>query len=138
MAENKTHRNGKSVDTFLGSVENDRKRADSKTLLEMMRRITGEEPRMWGDSIIGFGSQHYTYKSGREGDWFITGFSPRKQNISVYLSYGFGEWDDLLNRLGKHKTGKACLYINKLDDIDSNVLEDLIRRTVEEGVRFGE
>jgi hypothetical protein len=103
-----------------------------------MRRITGEEPKMWGETIVGFGTQHYTYKSGREGDWFLAGFSPRKQNISIYLSYGFGEWEDLLSRLGKHKTGKACLYVNKLADIDTDVLEDLIRRTVEEGARFGE
>jgi hypothetical protein len=138
MAENKTQQNEKSVDDFIESVENDRKRADSREILEMMRRITGEEPKMWGETIVGFGTQHYTYKSGREGDWFLAGFSPRKQNISIYLSYGFGEWEDLLSRLGKHKTGKACLYVNKLADIDTDVLEDLIRRTVEEGARFGE
>ena len=136
MSENKTLKNDWSVEDFLASLGDERKRADSEEILEMMRRITGEEPRMWGDSIIGFGSYHYRYGTGREGDWFITGFMPRKNSISIYLSYGFEEWDDLLNRLGTYRAGRSCLYINKLADVDTTVLRDLIRRTVEKGVRF--
>ena len=92
----------------------------------MMRRITGEEPRLWGPSIIGFGEYHYKYESGREGDFMRVGFSPRKANLVLYIMPGFARHDALLDRLGKHKTGKSCLYINKLDDVDRDVLETLI------------
>ncbi|MEJ2757339.1 MAG: DUF1801 domain-containing protein [Anaerolineales bacterium] len=91
---------------------------------------TGETPQMWGDSIIGFGSYHYTYASGREGDWMLTGFSPRKQNLTLYIMDGFEEYEDLLKDLGKFKTGKSCLYINKLADVDTNVLKKLVKASV--------
>ena len=85
---------------------------------------------MWGDSIVGFGAYHYKYASGREGDWFLTGFSPRKQNLTLYIMSGFEEYNDLLNKLGKYKTGKACLYINKLEDVDLSVLQELVTKSV--------
>lgn len=131
MAELKTQPNEQSVEAYLQGVENERKRMDSFQIMELMREVTGEEPTMWGDSIVGFGSYHYTYASGREGDWFLTGFAPRKQNLTLYIMAGFEEYDDLLARLGKHKTGKSCLYINKLDDVDQDVLRELVRRSVE-------
>jgi hypothetical protein len=117
-------------EAFISSVESDKRRADAEKLLEMMKRITGEEPVMWGPSIIGFGSYHYKYESGREGDWFLTGFSPRKANLSVYIMAGFDKYENLMSKLGKHKTGTSCLYINKLDDIDLDVLEELIRESL--------
>jgi len=88
------------------------------------------EPEMWGDSIVGFGSYHYKYASGREGDWFITGFSPRKQNLTLYIMSGFDECDQLLNKLGKHSTGKSCLYIKKIEDVDIDVLKELVKKSV--------
>lgn len=131
MAELKTKPNDQSVEKFLNGVTNEKKQKDSKAILELMREVTGEEARMWGDSIIGFGSYHYTYKSGREGDWFLTGFSPRKQNLTLYIMAGFDEYDELLDKLGKYKTGKSCLYINKLDDVDTDVLRELVKRSAE-------
>jgi uncharacterized protein YdhG (YjbR/CyaY superfamily) len=98
--------------------------------MEMMQDITGEQPCLWGPSIIGFGSCHYRYESGREGDMPIVGFSPRKQAITLYLEYGFEAWDDLLNSLGKYKTGKVCLYIKSLKDVDVTVLREMISRSV--------
>jgi hypothetical protein len=95
-----------------------------------MRDITGDEPAMWGTSIIGFGSYRYKYASGREGEWFLTGFSPRKQNLTLYIMSGFDNYDSLLSELGKYKTGKSCLYINKLDDVDMQTLRDLIEQSV--------
>lgn len=95
-----------------------------------MEKATGEEPRLWG-SIVGFGDYHYRYESGREGDWFLAGFAPRKQNLSLYIMAGFDKYDELLSRLGKYKTGKACLYINKVEDVDLEVLEELVRRSAE-------
>lgn len=96
-----------------------------------MKQVTGEEPEMWGDSIVGFGSYHYKYESGREGDWFVTGFSPRKQNLTLYIMSGFDEYDNLISRLGKYKTGKSCLYIKKIDDVDQDVLQELVKKSVE-------
>ena len=130
MAELKTKRNDGNVVDYLNSVENERKRQDSFTILEMMQKVTGEEPKMWGGSIIGFGSYRFKYESGREGDWFVTGFAPRKQNLTLYIMPGFERYDELMASLGKHKTGKSCLYINKLDDINLEVLEDLVRQSV--------
>ncbi len=95
-----------------------------------MKEITGEEPTLWGDSIVGFGRYHYTYESGREGDWFLTGFSPRKQNLTLYIMAGFDDYDDLMNKLGKYKTGKSCLYVKKLQDIDLPILKQLIKQSV--------
>jgi hypothetical protein len=97
-----------------------------------MREITGEEPAMWGSSIVGFGSYHYVYASGREGDWFLTGFAPRKQALTMYIMSGFSEYDELLEKLGKFKTGKACLYVKKLDDIHLPTLKKLIRQSVKQ------
>jgi hypothetical protein len=132
MAELKTKKNDSSVEGFLNSVEHDKKRADSFRILEMMKEITGENPKMWGDSLIGFGTSKYRYASGEEGEWFKVGFSPRKQNLSLYL-WGMyfhldsEDYKQLMNRLGKHKVGKSCVYINKLEDVDWDVLQDLIR-----------
>ena len=131
MAENKTQKTDASVEEFLASVENNRRREDGLTLLEMMREITGLEPDMWGPSIIGFGDYHYKYESGREGDMFLTGFSPRKQSLSLYIMAGFDSYDDLLARLGKHRKGASCLYINKLADVDMGVLHELVRESFE-------
>jgi hypothetical protein len=131
MAELKTKRNKGDVEAFLNSVPDEKKRRDSFTILELMKQVTGEEPKMWGDSIIGFGSYHYKYESGREGDWFVTGFSPRKQNLTIYIMSGFDEYDNLMSRLGKYKTGKSCLYIKKIDDVDQDVLQELVKKSVE-------
>ena len=131
MAENKTVKTGASVDEFMAGVENKRRREDGLVLLKMMRDVSGLEPEMWGPSIIGFGSYHYRYESGREGDMPLIGFSPRKQSLSLYIMSGFDEYDDLLGRLGKHRTGASCLYINKLADVDMGVLRELVSRSVE-------
>ena len=131
MAELKTKRNKGSVEAFLNSVPDEKKRQDSFTILDLMKQVTGEEPEMWGESIVGFGSYHYKYESGREGDWFVTGFSPRKQNLTLYIMSGFEEYDRLLSRLGKHKIGKSCLYINKIEDIDQSVLQELVKKSVQ-------
>ena len=131
MAELKTKRNKGDVDTFLNSVSDEKKRQDSFTVLELMRQVTGEEPEMWGDSIVGFGSYHYKYASGREGDWFVTGFSPRKQNLTLYIMSGFDEYDQLLVKLGKHSIGKSCLYIKKIEDVDLDVLKELVQKSVD-------
>jgi hypothetical protein len=130
MAELKTKPNDASVQDFLQAVADERKREDSFTVLELMREITGAEPRMWGDSVVGFGRYHYKYSSGHEGSWFLTGFAPRKQNLTLYIMSGFDGYDDLLARLGKHKTGKACLYINRLAEVDLEVLRELVARSV--------
>ena len=131
MAENKTRRTGASVGDFLTSVENRRRREDGFTLLEMIREITGLEPEMWGPSIIGFGSYHYKYESGREGDIFLTGFSPRKQSLSLYIMDGFDGRENLLTKLGKHRKSTSCLYINKLADMNIDVLRELVQWSFE-------
>lgn len=131
MSDLKTKQNEQSVDAFLGQVPDERKRADSYRILEIMKAATGEEPKMWGDSIVGFGSYHYKYESGREGDWFLTGFSPRKRNLTLYIMPGFDDYSEILDDLGKYKTGKSCLYINKLEDVELEVLEKLVNRSVE-------
>lgn len=130
MAELKTKQNEQSVTDFLQLVPDERKRNDSFAILEMMKEVTGQEPKMWGDTIVGFGTYHYKYASGREGDWFVTGFSPRKQNLTLYIMSGFDEYDELLGKLGKYKTGKACLYINRLSDVDMAVMKELILKSV--------
>lgn len=127
MAELKTKKNDRDVEAFLQSVEHDKRREDSFKVLELMKRITGQEAKMWGASIVGFGSYHYKYPSGREGDWFITGFSPRKQSLTLYIMPGFERFGEYLEQLGKYRTGKGCLYINKLEDVDLGVLEELIQ-----------
>lgn len=130
MSEPKTQKNDASVIDFINGVEDDRKRQDSLAILELMKEITGEEPAMWGTSIVGFGAYHYTYASGRQGDWPLVGFSPRKRNLTLYIMAGFDEYDALLAKLGKYTTGKSCLYINKLADVDLSVLRELIQRSV--------
>ena len=130
MAELKTQKNDASVEDFLAAVDNEQRRADSVEVLELMRRVTGDEPTMWGSSIVGFGTYRYKYDSGREGEWMKVGFSPRKQNLTLYIMSGFSRFDDLMSRLGKHSTGKSCLYIKKLEDVDRGVLEELIRESV--------
>ena len=136
MAEQKTRPTEADVIEFLGNVDNDRRREDALALLELMREVTGEEPRMWGPSIVGFGSYHYRYQSGHEGDSFLAGFSPRKPNMTLYLMGGPDERQELLGRLGKHKTGKGCLYINKLQDVDLPTLRELIRQSAEQARRM--
>lgn len=130
MAQLKTSPNGGDVMAFLQGVEDEQKRQDSFELLALMEEITGVAPQMWGGSIIGFGSYHYVYESGREGDWFLTGFSPRKQNLSLYIMSGFDRYEALMERLGKHKTGKSCLYVKQLTDLDRGVLRELITDSV--------
>ena len=129
-AELKTKVNNASVEGFLNSVKDEQTREDCFEILKMMKQVTKEEPKMWGSSIVGFGSYHYKGASGREGDWMLTGFSPRKQNLSLYLMHGFDEQKDLLKKLGKHKTSMGCLYIKKLDDVDKKVLKELVAGSV--------
>jgi Domain of unknown function (DU1801) len=126
MAELKTKINDASVEKFLNFVEDEKKRKFAFSILELMKKITKAEPKMWGTSIIGFGTYHYKYASGREGDWMQVGFSPRKQSITLYIMSGFSRYEELLSKLGKHKTRKSCLYIKKEEDIDMNVLKELV------------
>lgn len=130
MAELKTKKTNASVVAFLNRVENVIRKKDAFTILELMKKVTNSEPNMWGPAIIGFGSYHYKYASGREGDWFVAGFSPRKQSLTLYIMTGFSRYNEIMSRLGKFKTGKSCLYINKLEDIDLEVLEELIEASV--------
>ena len=132
MSDLKTRPTDASVEAFIDAVDHPRRREDARTLLELMHRVTGEEPVMWGPSIVGYGSYHYRYASGQEADWPVVAFSPRKQNLSIYIVTGFEECDKLLSRLGKHKIGKSCLYINKLADVDLDALESLVRASVAE------
>lgn len=125
-AENKTKPTEVSPEDFVANVEHPVRRADAQRLLEIFDEITGLQPRMWGPGIIGYGEYHYKYESGREGDFMMTGFSPRKSNLSIYILPGYTDFADLLGRLGKHKHGKSCLYINKLADVDESVLKELI------------
>jgi hypothetical protein len=130
MAENKTKATDESVKSFLDGVEDEQKRADAYALLDLMQEVTGEEARMWGTSMVGFGSYHYKYASGREGDAMLAGFSPRKQNLTMYIMAGFDEYESLLDDLGKFKTGKSCLYVKRLSDVDEATLRTLIERSV--------
>lgn len=132
MAENKTKQTNASVDKFINSVKEEATREDCYKIIKMMKSVTKEEPKMWGPSIIGFGTYHYKYASGREGDMCITGFSPRKQNLTIYLMGGFEKQKTQLEKLGKYKIAKACLYIKSLDDIDETVLKELIAQSVKE------
>ena len=130
MAELKTKATDASVEAFLHGVESEKKREDAFAILALMEEVTGEPPKLWGSSIIGFGSYHYKYASGHEGDACLTGFSPRKQNLVLYILAGFDQYDALLAKLGKYKTGKSCLYINKLADVDQTVLRELVSQSV--------
>jgi len=130
MAELKTKPTTKSVAKFLAAVSDDARRADCQAIADMMTKVTKAESKMWGTSIVGFGDYHYVYESGRENDWFMVGFSPRKKDISVYLMGGLQHQADLLAKLGRHKTGKGCLYINNLEDIDFTVLTKMVKAAV--------
>jgi hypothetical protein len=130
MAELKTKVNDADVEAFIASVEHPKRREDSFKVLELMKKITKEEPKMWGPSIVGFGQYHYKYASGQEGDWPIAAFSPRKQALTIYLMPGFELVEELLAKLGKFKTGKSCLYINRLEDVDLKVLAELIKLSI--------
>ncbi len=130
MSDLKTKKNRASVRKFLESVENQTRREDAFEVLELMEKVTGEAPAMWGKSIVGFGSYHYKYASGQEGDFMLVGFSPRKQNLVLYIMPGFSAYDELMKKLGKHKTGKSCLYINKLEDVHLPTLRKLVRESV--------
>ena len=127
MSQNKTQPTGTDVHDFIANVEPDWKRADAERLDEIFRETTGFEPVMWGPSIVGYGRYHYVYKSGREGDFLATGFAPRKAALSIYIMPGYADFGGILDRLGKHKIGKSCLYVNKLADIDMDVLAELVR-----------
>ena len=135
MAELKTQRNKRSVDAFLKSNPDEQKREDAFTLVDIMRKATKAKPEMWGSNIVGFGTYHYRYASGREGESFLTGFAPRKQNLTLYLMGFFEQRDELLKSLGKYKTGKACLYINQLDDVDLPTLRRLIKQSVQHVIK---
>ncbi len=130
MAKLKTTPNRASVRAFLDAITDETRRKDCRTLVRMMRQATKAKPKMWGPSIVGFGTYHYRYESGREGDWFLTGFSPRKQALTLYIMAGFSRYDALLDQLGTHKTGKACLYVKTLADVDLAVLQRLIDQSV--------
>ena len=130
MSDAKTRPTNQDVGEYLEEIADARQRADCQALCALMREETGAEPQMWGTSIVGFGTYQYRYGSGRTGEWPLAGFSPRKQNTTLYLTYGVGHYDDLLARLGKHTTGKSCLYIKRLSDIDQGVLRELVRRAV--------
>jgi Domain of unknown function (DU1801) len=135
MAELKTKPTNENVEKYLKGVTDPVKRQDSLTILKLMTEITGQKPKMWGTSIIGFGSYHYKYASGQEGDWLIIGFSPRKQNLTLYVLNGSAGEDELLQRLGKHSTGKSCLYIKRLDDVDLPTLKKLIKRSFKSKIK---
>ena len=130
MAELKTQPTSRSVESFLKTITDKCRRADCFAVLKLMKGITKAQPRMWGPSIVGFGSYHYKYESGREGEWFQAGFSPRKDSLTLYIMSGFARHDALMKKLGKHKTGKSCLYIKRLADVDMKVLTELIEESI--------
>lgn len=130
MAENKTKPTSASVSEFVRAIDDPRMRADARKVAAMMRRATGKRAKMWGSSIVGYGTYHYRYDSGREGDFMLTGYSPRKQALTVYILAGFKRFEPLMKKLGKYKTGKSCLYIRQLADVDEAVLEQLIAESV--------
>lgn len=131
MAELKTKPTTVSVESFLNSIQDEQVRNDCRTIVDIMQKATCAEPRMWGASIVGFGSYHYKYASGREGDWMLTGFSPRKQNITLYLMGGFDDHSELLAQLGKHTCAKSCLYIKRLSDVHLPTLRKLVKASVQ-------
>ncbi len=126
MAQNKTVANKLSTKAFIDSVDDPQKRKDCRALMKLMARLTGNRAKMWGTNIVGYGSYHYRYASGREGDFFLMGFSPRKQALTIYVVAGFSKFSKLMAKLGKYKTGKSCLYVKRLEDIDVDVLEELL------------
>jgi hypothetical protein len=131
MAELKTKQTEESVEQFLNAILDDKKRKDCFVILELMKEVTGFEPKMWGSSMVGFGSYHYKYKSGHEGDAMLTGFSPRKQNLTIYITSGFDHFPELMEKLGKYKTSVSCLYIKQVEDIDLLMLRELVKQSVQ-------
>ena len=131
MAELKTKPTKQSVKKFLDGIDDDQKRKDCKKIATIMRKATGAPAKMWGTSIVGFGSYHYKYASGHEGDWPLTAFAPRSRDVTLFIMSGFKSYGTLMKKLGKHKTGKACLYIKRLSDVDLDVLTELIEKSVE-------
>jgi len=130
MAELKTKQTEESVQGFLAAIQDEGKRADALTVCKLMEELSGQSPKMWGASMVGFGSYHYTYASGRSGDWFVCGFSPRKAALTLYLTGGFDQMEKHLSQLGKHTTGKGCLYVKRLADIDLEVLKAMVKETL--------
>ncbi|WP_127557395.1 DUF1801 domain-containing protein [Saccharospirillum alexandrii] len=127
---NKTQPTSTSIAEFIESLDDERRQAECNQLIDLMREESGEEPVLWGPAIIGFGQYHYRYDSGREGDFMQVGFSPRKQNLSIYIIPGFEPYQTVLERLGKHKLGKSCLYIKRLEDVDTSALRELVRQSL--------
>jgi hypothetical protein len=132
MAEAKTKPTGEKFEDFLKRIPDAERREDCFAIAKMMEEITGEKPKMWGPSIVGFGSYHYKYASGREGDWPVTGFSPRKKDLTVYIMMGFEKHDEMMRQLGRHSTGKSCLYIKRLSDLHVPTLKKLIKTSVKQ------
>jgi|ERR1700752_4419599 len=132
MAEAKTKPTNESVKDFLNRIPEADRREDCFAIAKIMEEITGDKPKMWGPSIVGFGTYHYKYASGREGDWPVTGFSPRKKDLTLYIMMGFAKHDEMMKKLGKHSVGKSCLYIKRLSDIDVPTLKKLIKTSVQE------
>jgi hypothetical protein len=132
MAELKTKPTDKNVAAFLEGITDTSRRADCYTVLEMMKRVTGAEPRIWGTGVVGFGDYHYKYGSGREGDWFVAGFASRKSALTLYITAGVERFPRVLEKLGKHKAAKGCISIKKLDDVNLSVLEDLLKKSVDQ------
>ena len=132
MAETKTKPTNESVEGFLNKISDEERRADCFQVANIMEEITGEKPKMWGPSIVGFGSYHYKYDSGREGDWLVTGFSPRKRDLTLYIMMGFEKHRELMEKLGKHSAAKSCLYIKRLSDIHVPTLKKLIKASVKD------
>ena len=130
MAEPKTKPTKESVAKFLNSIEDEARRQDCKTVAKLMEEVTGSKPVMWGPAIVGYGSYHYKYASGQEGDWPRAGFSPRKQNLTIYIMGGFDEHPELMEKLGKHTRSKGCLYIKRLDDVHLPTLKKLVQESV--------
>lgn len=130
MTELKTTLSDKDPLDFLNTISDEKKRRDALTILRLMEDVTGYPAQIWGDNIVGFGKYRYRYASGQTGEWPLVAFSPRKQNLTLYIMAGFEQYESLMTRLGKHKTGKSCLYINKIEDIDLNVLRELVRASV--------
>ncbi len=130
MTENKTKPNSASVEDFLASISDEKKRQDTRVIMGMMEEVTGSSPKMWGTSIIGYGAYRYHYRSGRQGEWALVSVSPRARNVTVYIMPGFSDFEHLMSKLGKYKTGRSCLYLNKLEDVDREVLYDLIKESV--------
>ena len=135
MAEPKTKLNNASVDRFLNSIKDDQVREDCWTIVDIMQKATKAKPKMWGTSIVGFGTRRYTYANGREADWMVTAFSPRKQNITLYLMGGFAGYDELMAALGRHSCGKSCLYIKRLSDVHLPTLTKLVRASVQHATK---